>query len=424
MLAPRLEYTRSTPEASGLLRYARCAAISASLHGALREWHAELPAILAHARAAPPLYVPATPRVGGGAASPAEGGGEPGELGEAQRAVQLAALAWGQLVHALCCCELTPLLRLMRHRHRAIEWEHVLSRQCVLRRHAFAARPSYSLAPMLAATPELAAHARAVASQHRSSSPSAPSTPSTRSAPPSPSISSAASAPSAASASSAPFAPSAASACSAGAGDASSEPTEPPLTEPPPPPRPAARVPPYSQALAQTLPQRFTPPVLYEDSYYPHPELAAGAGGAAQAAQGQPPPPADVYTDLVVLVHGYSGSAYDVRLLRSYLQLQLPRAAFLLSCANEQLVNEPIEKMAERLAQEVEGFIAGNGRRLRLQRLSFVAFSIGALVLRAALRLPSLRRHAPMHPCTYAHVHMHVHVHVRAGSTTRCILYP
>jgi hypothetical protein len=105
-----------------------------------------------------------------------------------------------------------------------------------------------------------------------------------------------------------------------------------------------------------------------------------------------------VYTDLVVLVHGYSGSAYDVRLLRSYLQLQLPRAAFLLSCANEQLVNEPIEKMAERLAQEVEGFIAGNGRRLRLERLSFVAFSIGALVLRAALRLPSLRRRRPCAP--------------------------
>ena len=203
MLAPRLEYTRSTLEASALPRYARCAAISASLHGALCEWHAELPAILAHARAAPPLYVPATPRVGGGAASPGVGGGELGELGEAQRAVQLAALAWGQLVHALCCCELTPLLRLMRHRHRAIEWEHVLSRQCVLRRHAFAARPTYSLAPLLASTPELAAHARAIASQHRSSSPSAPSTPSTPSAPPSPSISSAASAPSAASASSA-----------------------------------------------------------------------------------------------------------------------------------------------------------------------------------------------------------------------------
>ena len=137
----------------------RCAAISASLHGAMREWHAELPSIIAHARAAPPLYVPATPRVGGGAASSGLGGdelGELGELGEAQRAVQFVALAWGQLVHALCCCELTPLLRLMRHRHRTLEWEHVLSRQCVLRRHAFATRPTYSLAPLLAPTPELA----------------------------------------------------------------------------------------------------------------------------------------------------------------------------------------------------------------------------------------------------------------------------
>ena len=34
----------------------------------------------------------------------------------------------------------------------------------------------------------------------------------------------------------------------------------------------------------------------------------------------------DAYADLVVLVHGYSGSAYDVRLMRSYLQLQLATA--------------------------------------------------------------------------------------------------
>ena len=54
---------------------------------------------------------------------------------------------------------------------------------------------------------------------------------------------------------------------------------------------------------------------------------------------------------LVVLVHGYSGSAYDLRLLCSYMQLQLPHAAFLISQANQQRVNMSIELMAERCAR-------------------------------------------------------------------------
>ena len=48
--------------------------------------------------------------------------------------------------------------------------------------------------------------------------------------------------------------------------------------------------------------------------------------------------PETVCSHLVVLVHGYSGSAYDMRLLCSFLQLQLPNIAFLISKSNEQLV--------------------------------------------------------------------------------------
>ena len=96
---------------------------------------------------------------------------------------------------------------------------------------------------------------------------------------------------------------------------------------------------------------------------------------------------------LVVLVHGYSGSAYDLRLLCSYMQLQLPHAAFLISQANQQRVNISIEMMAERLAAEIDGFISASKRQLVLKRLSFVAFSIGGCVLNAALTLPPLQKY-------------------------------
>ena len=45
--------------------------------------------------------------------------------------------------------------------------------------------------------------------------------------------------------------------------------------------------------------------------------------------------------------------------------------------ANQQRVNMSIEMMAERLAAEIDGFISASKRQLTLQRLSFVAFSIG-----------------------------------------------
>jgi len=96
-----------------------------------------------------------------------------------------------------------------------------------------------------------------------------------------------------------------------------------------------------------------------------------------------------------VLVHGYSGSAYDMRLLCSFLQLQLPNIAFLISKSNEQLVNCTIDEMAERFAHELSSFIDANADQLQVQKLSFIAFSIGGCVLRAALVKPALRKYVP-----------------------------
>ena len=148
-------------------------------------------------------------------------------------------------------------------------------------------------------------------------------------------------------------------------------------------------------------------PSLIEDDYAPESAAAApaeprpspvvGEGGVPPGSPsgGAPGSPSGC-SHLVVLVHGYSGSAYDLRLLCSYMQLQLPHAAFLISQANQQRVNMTIEMMAERLAAEIDGFISASKRQLTLRRLSFVAFSIGGCVLNAALTLPALQKYAPL----------------------------
>ena len=365
----------ASPLAAVLLPW--CDAVGASLRATLREWAAEMPSIATHARAAPPLRVTPMPldELGGGGAALAAAQ----TLEQMQAATRGVALLWGQVVYALCCCELTPLLRLMRHRHRGLEWRHVLAHHYLVRPHTpLDDRGEYPLTPPLHEPPsKTGARPTAVRASGSGRSASAPTLSDQRRS----------------SGAASPVASEDEADASAAVAAAV----------------PAVPTPLYNQQLAQTLPLHHRPPTLVEDAYapVPPPDAAAGLHGTNGGAVGAmpphaslrtppPPPPMDAYADLVVLVHGYSGSAYDVRLMRSYLQLQLPRAAFLLSCANEQLVNVPIEQMAERLAQEVEGFIAGNGQRLRLQRLSFVAFSIGALVLRAALRLPALRKLEPV----------------------------
>ena len=382
----------ASPLAAVLLPW--CDAVGASLRATLREWAAEMPSVATHARAAPPLRVPLMPldALGGGGAALAAAA----PLEAMQAATRGVALLWGQVVYALCCCELTPLLRLMRHRHRGLEWRHALARHYVVRPHTpYDDRREYDLTPQLHAPLSKTATTSASSSGASSSGVRRSSATGRRSAS-APTLSELGQRRSSDAASSAASGDEA-GASAAFATDAAAAAT------------PATPLPLYNQQLAQTLPLHHRPPTLVEDAYapVPPPGAAGSHGGTSGGVAGAmpppyaslrtppPPPPMDAYADLVVLVHGYSGSAYDVRLMRSYLQLQLPRAAFLLSCANEQLVNVPIETMAERLAQEVEGFIVGNGQRLRLQRLSFVAFSIGALVLRAALRLPALRKLEP-----------------------------
>ena len=61
---------------------------------------------------------------------------------------------------------------------------------------------------------------------------------------------------------------------------------------------------------------------------------------------------------IVVLVHGYRGSAFDMRTWRTNLTLMYPNVVILSSSVNEgELTDGNIEEMGKRLAEEVRLFI-------------------------------------------------------------------
>mmetsp|Transcript_139652 Transcript_139652/g.260414 ORF Transcript_139652/g.260414 Transcript_139652/m.260414 type:complete len:806 (+) Transcript_139652:96-2513(+) len=90
---------------------------------------------------------------------------------------------------------------------------------------------------------------------------------------------------------------------------------------------------------------------------------------------------------LFVLIHGFQGNSFDMRLMKNNLAMMYPDAIFLMSNVNEDNTEGDMSEMGIRLAQEVVNFISDWCPGSALGRLSFVAYSIGGLILRAALPL-------------------------------------
>ena len=88
---------------------------------------------------------------------------------------------------------------------------------------------------------------------------------------------------------------------------------------------------------------------------------------------------------LFVLVHGFQGSSIDMKLLKNSIATVHPEAIFLLSKKNENDTEGDIEEMGVRLAVEVEEFIEQYCPGSSLGRLSFIAHSMGGLIVRSAL---------------------------------------
>jgi len=85
------------------------------------------------------------------------------------------------------------------------------------------------------------------------------------------------------------------------------------------------------------------------------------------------------------MVYGFQGNSYDMRLLRNHLAVQHPEALFLCSSSNEDYTEGDISEMGVRLAQEVTLFINEWCPGSALGRISFLGFSLGGIIIRAAL---------------------------------------
>jgi hypothetical protein len=97
-----------------------------------------------------------------------------------------------------------------------------------------------------------------------------------------------------------------------------------------------------------------------------------------------------VGTHLIVLVHGFQGNSFDMRLIKNNISYLYPDTLFLCSSANEDNTENEIEHMGEKLANEVRSYIndllaASSMQGPRLGRLSFIGHSLGGLIIRAAL---------------------------------------
>jgi triacylglycerol esterase/lipase EstA (alpha/beta hydrolase family) len=88
---------------------------------------------------------------------------------------------------------------------------------------------------------------------------------------------------------------------------------------------------------------------------------------------------------VIVLVHGFQGSSFDMRLLKNNMSLLHPEAMFLCSNANQGKTEEDIFEMGARLANEVNEYVEEWCPGSTLGKLSFIGHSLGGLIIRAGL---------------------------------------
>ena len=92
---------------------------------------------------------------------------------------------------------------------------------------------------------------------------------------------------------------------------------------------------------------------------------------------------------VVVCVHGFQGSHYDLRIWRQCLALNDPDLVFLMSSVNEERTGSSIVTLGAALAQEVVTFCSSRN----VMRLSFVAHSLGGLITREAIGNDSMEQY-------------------------------
>jgi hypothetical protein len=87
---------------------------------------------------------------------------------------------------------------------------------------------------------------------------------------------------------------------------------------------------------------------------------------------------------IVVLVHGFRGTSFDMLIIKRFFGLYFPQVAVLLSTANEGRTDDDILLMGQRLASEVRAYLTSQGN-VGYLKLSFIGHSLGGLIVRAAI---------------------------------------
>jgi hypothetical protein len=131
-------------------------------------------------------------------------------------------------------------------------------------------------------------------------------------------------------------------------------------------------------------------PVLFEQRYLAKPSPTENNGfSRAPVHEGHLPSAPKDYrgVHLFVLVHGFQGNSFDMRLMKNNIALLYPDAIFLCSNSNEDNTEGDFNEMGIRLAQEVVTSSCDWCPGTALGRLSFIAHSIGGLIVRSALPL-------------------------------------
>mmetsp|Transcript_152085 Transcript_152085/g.265118 ORF Transcript_152085/g.265118 Transcript_152085/m.265118 type:complete len:767 (-) Transcript_152085:174-2474(-) len=136
------------------------------------------------------------------------------------------------------------------------------------------------------------------------------------------------------------------------------------------------------------IPELELHPILFEQRYSPKPSAGLTNGKAPEAEDSIPSAPKRYRgVHLFVLVHGWQGNSFDMRLMKNNLALLFPDAIFLSSTCNEDNTEGDMNESGIRLAQEVVNYICDWCPGSALGRLSFITFSAGGLIVRAALPL-------------------------------------
>eukprot|EP00747_Dinoflagellata_sp_TGD_P165622 gnl/TRDRNA2_/TRDRNA2_187147_c0_seq1.p1 gnl/TRDRNA2_/TRDRNA2_187147_c0~~gnl/TRDRNA2_/TRDRNA2_187147_c0_seq1.p1 ORF type:complete len:756 (+),score=128.22 gnl/TRDRNA2_/TRDRNA2_187147_c0_seq1:72-2339(+) len=161
---------------------------------------------------------------------------------------------------------------------------------------------------------------------------------------------------------------------------------------------------PYIEDLS-LMPKRELQPIMFEERYQSKKSnLFSNAREEPQAMPSAPKGYRGVH--LFVLVHGFQGNSFDMRLMKNNIALLYPDAIFLCSNSNEDNTEGDMNEMAIRLAQEVVNYICDWCPGSALGRLSFVAHSIGGIILRAALPLLQEYQSKMYTILTYASPHL------------------